>query len=515
MTFSDKGFEGFALHNPHLLGRAVLVADFVIRNAELQRVVSELEARAEDTPQHFLVLGQRGMGKTTLLHRIAYAVEDQLPDRYIALRFPEEQYNLRGLGDFWRNCLDALSSALARLGDAERAAELDAVVRELPLDEPERLEERARTVLFENAARLKRRFVLLIDNIDLVLERIGKDDWRLREVLQGDDLVVVGASATPLEATYRYDAAFYDFFDVVRLGGLDESEALTLLRALADRFEATGLRDLIENHPERLESIRVLTGGNPRALVTLFEVLATSSMTDSRTTLEALLDRYTPFYKARFEALPTQAQVVVDAVCGRWDPTTAAEIAADTGLSVNKVSSQLDRLVNAGVLEKVPAIDRETGESLKRQGFQVAERLFNVWYLMRTSPRGRDMLEGLLRFAEALDRHRVSSSGAGEPIALLLAETEPVGDPLQVAFSGADDDTWSAFVKTLLRAADSDVAARVRDRIDRSAVAAFLRPAREAMNAVALGSAKTLSGVAPEIRESARALYEEITSSTQ
>ena len=62
---------------------------------------------------------------------------------------------------------------------------------------------------------------------------------------------------------------------------------------------------------------------------------------------------------------------------------------------MNTVSAQLKRLEDLGVVEKVPWF----GE--KKTGFQIAERFFNIWYLMRASRRVRRRLVWLVRFLAA------------------------------------------------------------------------------------------------------------------
>jgi Flp pilus assembly protein TadD/DNA-binding transcriptional ArsR family regulator len=97
--------------------------------------------------------------------------------------------------------------------------------------------------------------------------------------------------------------------------------------------------------------------------------------------LERLLDQATPLYKARVEELAPQTRVVFDALALAWDPATAADLASVTGLDVGTISVQLDRLVKEGVVEKTSL------SSTRRTAFQVAERFFNIWYLMRHSSR--------------------------------------------------------------------------------------------------------------------------------
>ena len=100
----------------------------------------------------------------------------------------------------------------------------------------------------------------------------------------------------------------------------------------------------------------------------------------------------TPLYKARFEELPAQGQQILDALAMLWEPATAAQVAEKARLEVTTVSSQLARLVRQGVVEKVALPPG------KRLGFQIAERFFNIWYLMRASRRVRRRLLWLAQF---------------------------------------------------------------------------------------------------------------------
>jgi len=62
---------------------------------------------------------------------------------------------------------------------------------------------------------------------------------------------------------------------------------------------------------------------------------------------------------------------------------------------VNQVSAQLQRLEAEGVVEKVPWV------VATKTAFQIAERFFNIWYLMRASRRVRRRFIWLVKFLEA------------------------------------------------------------------------------------------------------------------
>src|SRR5262249_19714543 len=150
----------------------------------------------------------------------------QLAKKCIPLRFPEEQYNVSRPSDFWMNTIDALADALERQGDTAAAKHLESSLDELEsLDEVER-SKRSLALLEGWAKQSKRLIVLLVDNLDLVLDRLSDSLWELREALSLDNrLVAIGASSRFVEETIDYQSPFYDFFRAHELGPLSEDEA--------------------------------------------------------------------------------------------------------------------------------------------------------------------------------------------------------------------------------------------------------------------------------------------------
>ena len=396
---ANEPLYGVAVYNPGILSKQELIRLFVARRALLQQIIDDLRReKPKGIPQHRLLVGSRGMGKTTLLRRISYAVEDdvKLSKEWLPLTFPEEQYNIARLSDLWLNCLDAVSDAQERQGKHEEAEALDAIIDALP-DGNE--EERARTalnVLLEQSKKTGQRLLLLIDNIDLIFERLSKEHWTIREMLSKEGApLLIGATARPLEPTYEYQGAFYDFFKISNLNKLQLTEMHEVLRTLAVEMNAPQVSRLLDQDPARIRVLYDLTGGNPRTSVLLFSVLAQGIDGDVRNDLERLLDQCTPLYKARFEELSNQAQQVVDSLALHWDPAPASALADRARLDVNIVSSHLNRLSEQGIVEKVRLYPK------KKTGFQIAERFFNIWYLMRASRRMRRKLIWLSRFLKS------------------------------------------------------------------------------------------------------------------
>lgn len=424
------------IYNPDLVSREALVRSFVVREALLEEILEGLR-RPGDTRQHHLVIGQRGMGKSTLLHRVAYAIDDDpaLATRWTPLLFPEEQYNLRRLSDLFSNTVDALAERLERVGRDRDAHALDDAVQAAPTNEDAR-QEYLLQVLRDHCSREQTRMVLLLDNLDVALERIGdRGEWGLRQRLTEERwMVLIGAGTSMHESTWEHGRAFYDFFSVHELQGLDLNETRALLTRLAEMHEAKGVLLALENAPAKVRALHRLTGGNPRTLSLLFNVLRRDALGDITQDLTGLLDLCTPLYKHRLESLAPAQQRVVDTLALHWAPMTAGELAEALSEHVNDVSSQLSRLVRDGVVETISLPDTA------RAGHQIAERFFNVWYLMRAGRRLRKRLEWLVHFLkefyevaelEALTRaevQRTRATSSPESIQVLLACADALTD---------------------------------------------------------------------------------------
>lgn len=437
-----------SVYNPSSLKDEDFLRSFVARQVVAKRLIERLrETTREGIATHQLIMGQRGMGKTSMLRRIAIAVNNDpaLKSIFIPLSFREEQYNVHSLSVFWSNCLDALADWYDRTGQPLRARELDDEIARLSTTDKEAaLETFRRWITSEN-----RRPLLLLDNIDLIFSGLKSEQWALRRHFQEPGgIVVVGGSATFLEATADKDAAFYDFFQVTKLDKLTKEELIACLRslALARGHDGEKVVRLVDQEPARIRTIHDLTGGNPRTLTLLYILLEIDTGGDVFTDLERLLDQVTVLYKARVEDLPPQARVVLDAVALAWNPVLASEVAAATAVEVTTVSSQLDRLKKEGVIEKV-AVSKTT-----KSAFQICERFFNIWYLMRHGPRRqRTRLRWLTGFLKSF----YSPDQLLERAKLLVNGSEDVdadqGQMLLALSEAIDDEVWRSLLKNHVR----------------------------------------------------------------
>lgn len=421
MTSAKINVSQLTLYNPARMKDAEIVAAFVARKAVFERLIADIAAEKPDSrAQHHLIVGQRGMGKSTLLARVAAELRTnaELSKRFVPLVFAEEQYAVDRLSKFWLNCLDSLADASERAGNISASERIDAIVQSLKPQSrgtAEKDEAPARAAL---DAFLKvvesggKRPVLLVDNLQLVFERIAPiERHALRELfMQPGSPILIGASPSPPRESQDYGAAFYDHFKIHYLRSLSDDEMRGLMLSLAEITRRPDVRKKVLADPQRLKTLRDLTGGNPRTVAILFFLYAedfSPGATSAFADLQNLLDRVTPLYKARIEELAEQQQVVVSAVADRWAPITARALSETTGLPMASISAQLDRLEKTGFVDKVEIFDQSSA------GYQIAERFFNIWFLMRSASRRQHRMVGFLvrfieSFYEAKDRLRLA-----------------------------------------------------------------------------------------------------------
>ena len=385
------------IFNPAEEPKESLIANFIIRLDVFEKIIKIIKTSAIDVaPQHFLIIGQRGMGKTTLLLRIKYEVQDipELSKNHLAIRFSEEQYQISNLINLWEETAIALSNTSKQYKD---------LYSEMLHNEDKKDYERICFDLLSNSLKQTgKRLVLLIDNIGKLFERFSdQESYRLREILMTSPyILLIGGSSEVLEHTHRYDKPFFEFFYQLKLEPLTTAETLQLMTNLASNYHVENkIALIIKNNPERIEALRRITGGVPRTMVLLFEILADSDNGAAFEDLEELTDRVTALYMHRMESLKPQQQKIIDTLARAWEPISSKELLIQSrlyreGLQSNQISSQLKQLEENQLIETI------TYKGKKRY-YRIRERFFNIWYLMRYGRKNsKEQVLWLVRFLE-------------------------------------------------------------------------------------------------------------------
>ena len=371
-------------YNPGFLSTDELTESFCVRTNEFESLKESLHESTGGANQHVVVIGPRGSGKTTLLLRVAAELRSDptLSSRLLPVVFPEESYEVGTCGEFWLEALSRLANQAPDQTDQRDLRRSSADIRREHDDRA--LQDRCLGALLDYADRHDKRLVLVVENLNMMFADMRDDDagWRLRKTLQTESRVLMLGSATSRFGEIdRPDRALYDLFRVVQLRPLDYDECAVLWERVSGKRPAVG----------QLRSLQILTGGNPRLLTVVARFGAERSFRGLMSNLMHLVDQNTAYFKSHLESLPSQERRVYLALGALWKPSTAREVANRARTGTSKCSAQLARLVQRGV---VATID----DDAHRKEYYLTERLYNIYYLLR-SGRGEDSLvNALVRF---------------------------------------------------------------------------------------------------------------------
>lgn len=385
------------IYNPAQLSPDELKASFVARQETLTEMLRFLGEQNPDRPcQHMLLVGSRGMGKTTLGLRFLQAVCEtpDLAEAWQPVAFYEESYQVTDLADFWLTALHHLTRATRDSRWADKAEALTADEKD-----PQRLAAYALSALIDFCRESGKRLILFVENLDIVFSQLGdeREVHALRaSLIEHPEILLIGSANAVFEAIRHRGEPFYEFFRVFLLEGLGGEEYLQIFRAIAEREGKTEIAETLNRERGRIETIRRLTGGNPRLLVLTYGILIESPLGSAFEDLEQLIDEQTPYFKSRVEELPTQSRKVFHCLAEEWSPMLAREISAAARLSSSHASAQLKQLVDRGYVREA----RSEGE--KRIRYEVADRFYNIYFLLRFSRQGYRRLKRLVAFLNDL-----------------------------------------------------------------------------------------------------------------
>ncbi|EFK07308.1 sugar-specific transcriptional regulator TrmB [delta proteobacterium NaphS2] len=367
-------------YNPSFLSDAELVESFVVRHSDLHLVTKIIEENQTDSNQHVLVIGPRGSGKTTLVHRVAVEIKrnEDLQTRWYPLIFSEESYEVVSAGEFW---LEALFHLSRQTNDKKWKQTYDELKAET---DDQRLLERALGQLLDFADSQGKRILLIVENLNMLLGNMISHDeaWKMRHTLMNEPRMMLLATATNrFEQFENLSHAMFEMFKMQELKPLDDDECNRIWEFVAGERLAG----------ERIKPIRILTGGNPRLLTIIAKFGAHRSFRKLLDDLVHLIDDHTEYFKSHLDNLPAIERKAYLALAGLWDSSTAREVAKAARLDVNKTSALLRRLIGRGAV-----VVEDRGKKVK--WYSVAERMYNIYYLMRRRGKPADRVKATVKF---------------------------------------------------------------------------------------------------------------------
>jgi tetratricopeptide (TPR) repeat protein len=375
-------------YNPAFLSDEQLIDSFVVRHTDLELITDIVRDNVDPSNQHVLVIGPRGIGKTTLVLRVAAGIvkDDELSKQWYPLVFGEESYGVCSPGEFWLE-------ALFHLGRQTKEPRWKKTYKELlEIKDEDTLRESALAQLMDFADEKNKRILLIVENLHQLLgDQISDDEaWTLRHTLQHEPRIMILATATTrFEKIENQGKAMFELFKLHNLKPLDTEDCRKLWQAnTGNAFDG-----------ELIRPIQILTGGNPRLITIISQCARDISLQNLLDNLIELVDDHTEYFKNHLDNLAPIERKVYLALAEIWEPATAKEVAAAARLEVNKTSSLLGRLIKNGAA--VVADDRQ-----RTKKYYVAERMYNIYYLMRRRGGPSSRVKAVIRFLVPFYGHK-------------------------------------------------------------------------------------------------------------
>ena len=371
--------EGVYIFNPSTVERETLEKIFVGKERKriLDKIVRDLLKGAKiKSPRYYLIIGPRGIGKTHFVTLLYYRLLEN-SEEIIPVKLAEEEYSIFTLADF-------LLRVLETLGDTEAIEQL----QELSDD---KIAIQATEILKEKGKML----VVILENLNQILEEQMNEEEvkKFRAFLQNTNFMsLVSTAPSIFPSVSKHSAPFFNFFHIIHLHELSRDEVWELLQKLA---EIEGVPALLERTREPMSSVDAvirITGGNPRAVMLIYDVLSRDEVTHAEDILFRILDESTPYYQSIYAALDGKKRKVLDALAFLGRPATPKKIALKTRMDERSVATYLRRLERDGYV-----ISKRAGRNTY---YSIRDTLFRLWRELRLNPSKKRMVSIFIEFLQ-------------------------------------------------------------------------------------------------------------------
>lgn len=344
-----------------LTGRAD-IADFFEK--KIRAIVEE------KTNQFWLIVGQRGMGKTHLLKvlhsRVWHYVEE---NKLVIAYFAEEEYGVANFFDFLLRILNSFIKWYDK----------DSEFLKSELEKLQNLPSNKQSQYLENIIKdyiKEKPMLILTENFGDILEQMGENEQgRLRAWLYENNRVSIIATSQSVSDNFeKEDRPFFGFFTTYILKNLTFEESLSFLISLAELDKDEKLIEHLNGKGKaQVRAIYDLVKGNHRLLVTFYQFLKTDTVAKVSENFIKTINDLKPYYETYIRYLPPQQQKILRYIALARKPQKGVEISKNCFIEQKSLSKQLSELTKKNLLDA-----NEDPSDKRNKFYDVSEPLLRI-----------------------------------------------------------------------------------------------------------------------------------------
>ena len=333
-----------------------------------------------------------------MLSLLQYGVEadNTLNNSYSIIRFAEESNRVLSFADMLLGIIDLLADVDAdpqwrELHSKLETEEDDNVIVDTILPKLKHWHKQHGKVL-----------LVFMENLDILFGqqiKSKRDIHRIRSLLMDNShIVLIGTAPTYFSALNDVRHPLYDFFDIQVIEDLDQEQTLALIKAHMEWDKQDDLLLKFDQLKPRILAMHALTGGNPRLIMMLYELIVQDNLIELKTRFHQLLDRITPFYQDRLKELSPQERALLETIAlMRVQKRTPVNIAKMFRKPRHQTSVLLKRMTDSGYLSV-----SQNPEDKRSRLYRIKEGFFDIWLAMNESREQRKYLPYLVDFFRTL-----------------------------------------------------------------------------------------------------------------
>ena len=380
-------------YNPAQMPADELMATLVGRDELLAELLEHCRQALDSAtpPEHPLLYGPRGVGKSTVLRalRCRIAEDEELRRRLIPIAFSEEENGVAGVHPF-------LARVVQLAGTAEGWPPAD--YRRLPSAEL--------LAALKAHAGSGRAYLLLPENFGDLLDRVlNHEKPELSELFVGlfadPCFLFVATAIAPLRPPKARKGEL--FRRIAARFAARELPGLPLLarEVIARRARWDGREALLEDPrvADQIRAVAALSGGNPRYLVELYGGLGREGVADIEESFMRFLNRCTAAQQGLLAQLSGGASATLEALARQRGQSTVKEL-VDAVATPDETEEEVAKRVRNDMAELLAAgFVVERGRDGRDKIYAVHPPVFQLWYEMRYLDKAHQRL-WLLKFFE-------------------------------------------------------------------------------------------------------------------